>query len=170
HLIVGQAIRVARVSLEALASSRRGIQPVQAASMGADPYDPRIVGVYRPDSILTEARWIPRVVHEARERSSPVIEKVETRVRTDPQPAASVHMQHVDAVVAERGRIVAILAKMCELAGRDIQPIEARVARADPERTVGSKKKRADVLARNISASDEPVERAIPFHETITVG
>ena len=48
------------------------------------------------------------------------IKQVETRVRTDPEPAAAVHVQNVDAVVAERGRIVRILAEMSELAGRDV--------------------------------------------------
>ena len=170
NLIVGQAVRIARVALEMLAPPGRRIQAVQTAAMGADPHDPGIVYIDRSDSILAEARWILRVVQEARKCPALGIKQVETRVRTDPQPAAAVHVQNVDAVVAERGRIVRILAEMSELAGRDVQSIESRVARADPQRAVRSETKRANVTAGDISASHEPVERAVPLHETLAVG
>ena len=85
HLIVGQAVWIARVALEIrLAPSGRRIQTVQTASMGADPHDPGIVDVDRSDSILAEARWILRVVQEAGKRPAFGIEQVETRVRARP--------------------------------------------------------------------------------------
>ena len=97
------------------------------------------------------------------------IEQVETRVRTHPQPAAGVHVQDVDAVVTERARVVWILAEVCEFAGRDVQSIESRIARADPERTVRSEAQRADITAGDIGASHEPVQSPVPLHETFPV-
>ena len=166
HLVVRQAPRDIRLVAEVPESSARR-EPIEAAGRGPHPDRSEVVLEDGAHLRLAQARCRRRVRDEVHEGVRAGVEPVEAPVGADPQPTGAIDGERVDAIVDEASRRTGVVDETRERAGRDLQAVQPRVARSDPERALLRREgERAHVLGRERLRAHDPIARPLPAGET----
>ena len=131
---------------EMLEPAARAVPPVDAAPDRADPQPPRHSTVQHIDPVLREAVRAVALVEIAHESAAVRVEPVEAVLCPHPDSSLGVLGDTVDALVAQRARILRVVVKLREIARPWVATIEAAGVGGHPQRAIVGFVQRANVL------------------------